>query len=351
MSSWGTGNGDAERPAGTSGRPSVRAFTTTFLLFAAAYAGSLLAAEVGTAVLLKVAGVLPNGAEHLFLEPCTCFVFLVPWYFIAVVKGGTWDSWRAGGIRAFQAASARVLAIAALNGWLVGCLIIVTNALLPAVVSDLVQVIALAAGPFVGIMALVWRTHRSPDLESESYDDIRQNAERDALVRVELKSLGDTDAFGRRLGSLLFPNAVVALVGPLGAGKTHLTRAVAEGLGIANPAAVTSPTFTLVHEYPARLPIYHFDAYRLNGPNEFLDLGVSEYYEAGGVCLIEWADKVEAALPPERLTIRLTPVDESRRVAEVVGTGEKYWALADALATGETAVARSAARDTAGETP
>ncbi|HKB05268.1 MAG TPA: tRNA (adenosine(37)-N6)-threonylcarbamoyltransferase complex ATPase subunit type 1 TsaE [Gemmataceae bacterium] len=170
-------------------------------------------------------------------------------------------------------------------------------------------------------------------------------------TKVALFDLAATEALGRRLGELLFPNAVVALIGPLGAGKTHLTRAVAEGLGIANPTAVTSPTFTLVHEYPARLPIYHFDAYRLNGPNEFLDLGVTEYFEAGGVCLIEWADKVESALPAERLTVRLTPTDENRRVADVVGTGEKYQALASALASGETAVDRSAARDTAAETP
>jgi tRNA threonylcarbamoyladenosine biosynthesis protein TsaE len=158
-----------------------------------------------------------------------------------------------------------------------------------------------------------------------------------------LNDLAATEAFGRRLGGLLFPNAVVALVGPLGAGKTHLTRAVAEGLGIVNPAAVTSPTFTLIHEYPARLPIFHFDAYRLNGPNEFLDLGATEYYEAGGVCLIEWADKVQAALPAERLTIRLVPVDENRRRAEVIGIGERYEALARRLSP-EGAVENSPGR-------
>src|SRR5205823_4812291 len=144
----------------------------------------------------------------------------------------------------------------------------------------------------------------------------------------DLSNLAATEAFGRRLGGLLFPNAVVALVGPLGAGKTQLSRSIAEGLGIANPAAVTSPTFTLIHEYPARLPIFHFDAYRLNGPNECLDLGVTEYVEAGGVCLIEWADKVEAAHPAERLTIRIEVVDENRRRVEVMPTGARYEVLA-----------------------
>src|SRR6266851_5328936 len=99
---------------------------------------------------------------------------------------------------------------------------------------------------------------------------------------IELSDLDATQAFGHRLAALLFPGAVVALVGPLGAGKTHLTRAVAEGLGVRNPAAVNSPTFVLIQEYPARLPIYHFDAYRLSGPREFAELGVEEYFHGDG---------------------------------------------------------------------
>ena len=79
-------------------------------------------------------------------------------------------------------------------------------------------------------------------------------------VTLELPDLAATEAFGRRLAGLLFPGAVVGLVGPLGAGKTHLVRAVAEGLGIADSRAVSSPTFVLIQEYDARLPIYHFDA-------------------------------------------------------------------------------------------
>ena len=139
-----------------------------------------------------------------------------------------------------------------------------------------------------------------------------------------VENLSETEALGRKLGGLLFANAVVGLAGPLGAGKTHFVRAVAEGLGIANPAAVTSPTFGLVHEYPARLPIFHFDAYRLSGPGAFLDLGVNEYYEAGGVCLIEWADRVISALPDERLDITILPLDESRRRFEVVPRGAAW---------------------------
>src|SRR5439155_2968906 len=122
----------------------------------------------------------------------------------------------------------------------------------------------------------------------------RQSRQVTMTRTIDIPNLEATEAFGRRLGELLFPGAVVALVGQLGAGKTHLTRAVAEGLSVKNPAAVNSPTFVLIQEYPARLPIYHFDAYRLGGPREFAELGADEYFCGDGGCLVEWADQVEA---------------------------------------------------------
>lgn len=146
-------------------------------------------------------------------------------------------------------------------------------------------------------------------------------------VAIDIPDLAATEAFGRRLGELLFPGAAIALIGPLGAGKTHLTRAVAEGLGVVNPAAVNSPTFVLIQEYQARLPIYHFDAYRLSGSREFADLGVDEYFHGDGVCLIEWADKVLATLPVEHLRIAIEVVDENRRRFEITATGERYESL------------------------
>jgi tRNA threonylcarbamoyladenosine biosynthesis protein TsaE len=147
----------------------------------------------------------------------------------------------------------------------------------------------------------------------------------------DIPDLAATEAFGRRLGALLFPNAVVALIGPLGAGKTHLARAIAQGLNIANPFIVTSPTFVLIQEYSARIPIFHFDAYRLGGPREFLELGAEEYYESGGVCLIEWADRVADALPLKHLKIEIQPVDENRRRFEVTATGAGYERLVQQL--------------------
>lgn len=149
---------------------------------------------------------------------------------------------------------------------------------------------------------------------------------------LEIADLAATEAFGRRLGQRLFPGAVVALVGPLGAGKTHLVRAVAEGLGVTNPAAVSSPTFVLIQEYPARLPIHHFDAYRLRSVREFAELGADEYFEGDGVCLVEWADKVEQALPTEHLRVAIEVVDENRRRFVLKAYGKKYVELLSQLA-------------------
>ena len=146
-------------------------------------------------------------------------------------------------------------------------------------------------------------------------------------LTLDIPDLTGTETFGHRLGALLFPGAVIGLVGQLGAGKTHLTRAVAEGLGVKNPAAVNSPTFVLIQEYPARLTIYHFDAYRLSGPREFAELGVEEYFRGDGVCLVEWADKVESTLPAEHLRIEIETLDASRRRFHITAAGERYQQL------------------------
>src|ERR1700716_345618 len=122
-------------------------------------------------------------------------------------------------------------------------------------------------------------------------------------------------AFGRRLATLLLPGAVVGLVGPLGAGKTHLVRAIAHGLDIPDSRVVSSPTFVLIQEYEARLPVYHFDAYRLRSEAEFADLGAHEYFQGNGVCLVEWADKMQGCMPKELLTINIIVTGaESRRL-------------------------------------
>ncbi|MCS6976642.1 MAG: tRNA (adenosine(37)-N6)-threonylcarbamoyltransferase complex ATPase subunit type 1 TsaE [Gemmatales bacterium] len=141
-----------------------------------------------------------------------------------------------------------------------------------------------------------------------------------------------TQEFGRRLGRLIFSGAVVGLTGQLGAGKTFLVRAVAEGLGVPDSRVVGSPTFVLIQEYQGRLPLYHFDTYRLKTPTEFADLGVHEYFEDRGVCMIEWAERVAELLPKERLDIRLEVTGDTARRAVLEAHGPAYERLLDQLA-------------------
>jgi tRNA threonylcarbamoyladenosine biosynthesis protein TsaE len=145
---------------------------------------------------------------------------------------------------------------------------------------------------------------------------------------VDLPNLAATEALGRRLGALLFPGSVVALIGQLGAGKTHLVRAIAEGAGVSDLSIVTSPTFVLLQEYHGRVPIYHFDAYRLASAVAFDDLGAQELFEGDGICLVEWADRVEACLPAEHLRVELSVTSETSRRAIVTAVGEQYMHLA-----------------------
>ena len=148
---------------------------------------------------------------------------------------------------------------------------------------------------------------------------------------VTLPDLNATLALGRCLGTLLAAGDVLALSGPLGAGKTHLVRAIAEGLGLDESWRVCSPTFVLLHIYNGRLPIYHFDAYRLRGPAEFDDLGVAEYLEGDGVCLIEWADRVLTCLPTDHLHIQLGVIGPTSRLITIEGTGQRSRALLERL--------------------
>jgi tRNA threonylcarbamoyladenosine biosynthesis protein TsaE len=116
---------------------------------------------------------------------------------------------------------------------------------------------------------------------------------------ITLHSPAETVAYASGIATKLGGGEVLALTGDLGAGKTHFTKGLAQGLGC-DPAGVTSPTFTLVHEYTGgRLPLFHFDFYRLQSADEALGLGLDEYLESGGVCVIEWGDKFATLLPAE----------------------------------------------------
>lgn len=122
----------------------------------------------------------------------------------------------------------------------------------------------------------------------------------------------DTERLGRALGRAVEAGSVVGLIGELGAGKTRLTQALAEELGV-DRRSVGSPTFVLLQEYAGRLPIFHFDAYRLGDVDEFLQLGAEELFAAGGVSLIEWADRVADVLPQDRLSVDIEITGEASR--------------------------------------
>ena len=119
-----------------------------------------------------------------------------------------------------------------------------------------------------------------------------------------LKNTKDTLSLGKRIAKGLEPGAVIALTGPLGAGKTTLAQAIARGLCVTERMA--SPTFTIVQEYRSgRLPLFHFDVYRVSDPDELFEIGFDEYLHAGGVCLVEWADLIEDVMPEDTVWIRL----------------------------------------------
>jgi tRNA threonylcarbamoyladenosine biosynthesis protein TsaE len=132
--------------------------------------------------------------------------------------------------------------------------------------------------------------------------------------------LAQTDALAAALADCLPAGSVVALDGPLGAGKTRLVQGIAAALGVP-PGTATSPTFVLVNEYAGRMPVYHFDAYRVKDEDEFLELGPDEYFEGRGLSLIEWADRVRRCLPRERLDVRVEVAGPDVRVFHVSAVG------------------------------
>lgn len=129
---------------------------------------------------------------------------------------------------------------------------------------------------------------------------------------MQTQSPAQTRALGRRLSESLLPGDVVLLYGDLGAGKSELTRGIAEGLGITS--TVTSPSFTILNVYDeGRMPLYHFDWYRLNGADELYEMGMDEYLGGDGVAVVEWPTQCPEAIPETHLAVRLTPVGESER--------------------------------------
>lgn len=146
--------------------------------------------------------------------------------------------------------------------------------------------------------------------------------------KITTHSEEDTIEIAQNIESEKFPNMVICLIGDLGSGKTIFTKGFAEALGI--DENITSPTFNIIKEYTGgESNLYHMDLYRLDG--DVRNLGIEEYYEKGGVVIIEWADMIEDYLPEERLEIRFKIVDEDTRVLVFKPYGIRYEELCEAI--------------------
>ena len=138
------------------------------------------------------------------------------------------------------------------------------------------------------------------------------------------KSASETIRLGKRIGAVLQPGDVVALVGELGAGKTQFIKGLASGAGVGKPTYVSSPSFTLINEYPARVPFYHIDLFRLESQKEVAGLGLEDYFQGGVITAIEWADKIPSLLPAEMLSVHIMYTGKNTRSIEITGKGKRY---------------------------
>jgi len=146
---------------------------------------------------------------------------------------------------------------------------------------------------------------------------------------IEINNLEEVEKLGEKLGHLLEKKDVICLNGDLGAGKTTFTQAIGKGLGVRE--YITSPTFTIINEYEGRIPLYHFDIYRLYDEEELDLLGAQDYFYSEGVCVIEWADNAKNILPEKRLDIWIRIIDESRREFKFIPHGDRYVRLVEEL--------------------
>ncbi|MDR0730609.1 MAG: tRNA (adenosine(37)-N6)-threonylcarbamoyltransferase complex ATPase subunit type 1 TsaE [Treponema sp.] len=142
-----------------------------------------------------------------------------------------------------------------------------------------------------------------------------------SLTEFRSNSPGETQALGQLIARRLGPGRTLAIQGALGAGKTCLTKGIARGLGVSEE--LTSPTYTIVSEYEARppggppLPLYHIDAYRLSGEDDFEAIGGRDLLYGGGICLIEWAERIREALPPGTIFVEIDISGETGRIIRV----------------------------------
>ena len=130
----------------------------------------------------------------------------------------------------------------------------------------------------------------------------------------------ETIELAQNIESEKFPNMVICLQGDLGSGKTVFAKAFAASMGLEEN--ITSPTFTIIKEYEGKMKLFHMDVYRLNEMKE--DIGITEYFNKKGVCIIEWSDLIEDILPKNRLDIKINIIEENTTIFKIIPHGEKY---------------------------
>lgn len=152
------------------------------------------------------------------------------------------------------------------------------------------------------------------------------------MRKIISKSVEETQKLGYEIGKLLKEGDVVCLTGDLGAGKTTFTKSIAKGLDVEED--VTSPTFTIINEYNGRLPVYHFDVYRIMDIEEMYEIGYEEYFYGKGVCIVEWASQIKGLIPKDHLWIEIKLGNsEKSREFFFEGTSENFKKVVEELDT------------------
>ncbi|MBW2430968.1 MAG: tRNA (adenosine(37)-N6)-threonylcarbamoyltransferase complex ATPase subunit type 1 TsaE [Deltaproteobacteria bacterium] len=153
-------------------------------------------------------------------------------------------------------------------------------------------------------------------------------------IDITTQSVDETQKLGQKIGTLLKYPLIIALIGDLGSGKTAFVQGLAGGLDVSADYYITSPTFTLINEYPGRLPLFHVDLYRLETLNDLDAIGLDELLCDRAVIAIEWADKLSVDLSNEYLAVRFQIIDENCRKVKMIGYGQNGINLIRALEEG-----------------
>lgn len=149
------------------------------------------------------------------------------------------------------------------------------------------------------------------------------------MISKTLNNIKETELIAHRLGKKVKAGDIICLIGDLGAGKTTFTQSLAKGMEVDD--YVTSPTFTIIQEYEGRIPLYHFDVYRIADSSEMYDIGFDEYVYGSGVCVIEWAHLIKDVLPKDYLWIELNYIDDTKRKINFEYTNDYYKNLVEEM--------------------